>query len=238
MTPALILTRPAPQAEAFAAQITARWVGPLRIILSPLLEIIPVPITADLAGVKGVILTSAHGVAAARMAALPRGLPAWCVGEKTAQLATAAGFDAITGPGDATRLADKIIARRVDGPLVHLHGVHTRGGISERLAAVGIGCIDVIAYDQIAQPLDDVACEALQGDAAVILPLFSPRTATILAGQAPFAAPVHVVVISTAVQNAAATISTRSLTVAATPDADAMVAATLKRLNAVSGTAV
>ena len=36
MTPALILTRPALQAEAFAAEITARWVGPLRTILSPL----------------------------------------------------------------------------------------------------------------------------------------------------------------------------------------------------------
>ena len=64
MTPALILTRPALQAEAFAAEITARWVGPLRTILSPLLQIVPVPITVDLTQVKGVILTSAHGVAA------------------------------------------------------------------------------------------------------------------------------------------------------------------------------
>ncbi|EAQ07455.1 MULTISPECIES: uroporphyrinogen-III synthase [Yoonia] len=230
MTPALILTRPAPQAEAFAAEITARWVGPLRTILSPLLQIVPVPITVDLTQVKGVILTSAHGVAASRAATLPRGLPAWCVGEKTAQLASEAGFDVIAGPGDATRLADKIISRRPDGPLVHLHGVHTRGGVSERLAAAGIGCIDVIGYDQVAQPLSDAAFEALQGGAPVILPLFSPRTATILAGQAPFAAPVHVVVMSTAVQNAAAAINLRSLSVAATPDAGAMIAATLKRL--------
>ncbi|WP_322891083.1 MULTISPECIES: uroporphyrinogen-III synthase [unclassified Yoonia] len=234
MTPVLILTRPAPQAEAFAAEIAARWAGALRIILSPLLQIVPVPVTADLTQVKGVIFTSAHGVAASRMADLPRGLPAWCVGEKTAQLAAEAGFDAIAGPGDAARLADKIIGRRPQGPLVHLHGVHTRGGICERLTGAGIACSDVIAYDQIAQSLTDDAFDALQGDTPVILPLFSPRTATILEGQSPFSAPVHLIVISTAVQSAAAAIGVRSLSVAATPDADAMIAATLKRLSVVA----
>ncbi len=234
MTPVLILTRPAPQAEAFAAEIAARWAGALRIILSPLLQIVPVPITANLTGVGGVIFTSAHGVAASRSAGLPRGLPAWCVGDKTAQLAAEAGFDAIAGPGDAARLADKIISRRPHGQLAHLHGVHTRGGISEKLTSVGIGCIDVIAYDQIAQSLTDDAFDALQGDAPVILPLFSPRTATILESQSPFSAPVHLIVMSTAVQNAAAAIGVRSLTVAATPDAEAMIAATLKRLSTVA----
>ncbi|WP_026352256.1 uroporphyrinogen-III synthase [Yoonia vestfoldensis] len=234
MTPVLILTRPAPQAEAFAADISARWAGAVRIILSPLLQIIPVPINADLAGAKGVVFTSAHGVAASRTADLPRGLPAWCVGEKTAQLAADAGFDAIAGPGDAARLADKIINRRPTGPLVHLHGFHTRGGLSEKLTSAGIACIDVIAYDQIAQALTADAFEALRGDAPVILPLFSPRTATILEGQSPFSAPVHLIVMSTAVQSAAAAIGVRSLTVAATPDADAVVAATLKRLSAVA----
>jgi len=234
MTPVLILTRPAPQAEAFAATISARWAGAVRIILSPLLQIVPLPVTADLAGVTGVIFTSAHGVAAAASANLPSGLTAWCVGEKTAQLAADAGFDAIAGPGDATRLADRIISRRPQGPLVHLHGHHTRGGICDRLNSAGILCRDVIVYDQISQALTDEAFEALNGTDPVILPLFSPRTATILGEQSPFSAPVHLIVISTAVQNAAAAIAVKSLSVAAAPDADAMVVATLKRLSAVA----
>jgi uroporphyrinogen-III synthase len=234
MTPVLILTRPAPQAEAFAAEVATRWAGAVRIILSPLLQIVPVSITADLTGVKGVIFTSAHGVAASLTADLPRGLTAWCVGEKTAQLAAEAGYDAVAGPSDGARLADKIISRRPPGPLVHLHGFHTRGSISEWLTNAGIGCIDVIAYDQIAQSLTDEAFDALHGNAPVILPLFSPRTATILDSQSPFSAPVHLIVMSTAVQGAAAAIGVRSLTVAATPDADAMIAATLKRLSSVA----
>jgi uroporphyrinogen-III synthase len=234
MTPVLILTRPAPQAEAFAAEIAARWAGALQIIISPLLQIVPVPVTADLTGVSGVIFTSAHGVSASASAGLPRGLTAWCVGDKTAQMAAEAGFDAIAGPGDAIRLADKIISRRPQGPLVHLHGHHTRGAISEKLTGAGIGCMDVIAYDQVALALTDDAFDALHGKAPVILPLFSPRTATILDGQSPFTAPVHLIVMSTAVQAAASAIGVKSLSVAATPDAEAMIAATLKRLSAVA----
>ncbi|WP_322893283.1 MULTISPECIES: uroporphyrinogen-III synthase [unclassified Yoonia] len=232
MTPVLILTRPAPQAEAFATQIAARWAGPVQVILSPLLRIAPVPVIADLSQVTGVIFTSAHGVAAAQYTNLARGLPAWCVGDKTAQLAADAGFDAIAGPGDAIRLVEKIMSRRPQGPMAHLRGNHTRGGVAEKLISAGIACIDVVAYDQLAQSLSDDALDALHGAAPVILPLFSPRTATILAEQGPFTAAVQLIVISTAVQTAAAAMRVKSVSVAATPDAEAMIVATLKRLGA------
>ena len=234
MTPALILTRPAPQAEIFAAEIAARWAGAVRIIISPLLRIVSLPVVEDLSHIKGVIFTSAHGVAAAQDTNLPHGLPAWCVGDKTAQLASDAGFDSIVGPGDAVRLVDKIQSRRPVGPLAHLRGHHTRGGIAGKLTGAGIGCIDVVAYDQLAQSLSDDARHALQGVEPVIIPLFSPRTATILAEQSPFTAPVQLIVISTAVQSAAAAIRVKSVSVAGTPDAEAMIVATLKRLGAVA----
>lgn len=230
MTPVLILTRPAAQAQAFADQIAARWAGSVRIILSPLMQIVPLQIDQDLAGAGGVIFTSAHGVAAAEHTNLCKGLPAWCVGEKTAQLAAAAGFDAIAGPGDAARLVEKISARRPAGPLVHLRGRHTRGAVADKLAQIGISCADVVAYDQHALPLTEPAFDALHGLLPVILPLFSPRTAAMLSEQGPFSAPVQLVVISTAVQGAATAIRAKSVSVAATPDAEAMIVATLKRL--------
>jgi uroporphyrinogen-III synthase len=234
MTPVLILTRPTAQADAFADMITARWAGALRLITSPLLQIVMHPLAPDPGPVAGVILTSAHGVAAAAKAGLPANLPAYCVGEKTADLARAAGFAAITGPGDATRLAEKIIARRPKGPLLHLRGQHSRGNLAERLNAAGIPCRDIVAYDQIAQMLNANALAALNGDAPVVLPLFSPRTATILTEQMPFSAALHLVVISAAVQSAAAAIRAKSVSVAAAPDASAMVEATLKRLVALT----
>jgi uroporphyrinogen-III synthase len=233
MPPVLIMTRPAPQAAAFADAVMARWAGELRVIQSPLLVIQPVPIGQDLTTISGLILTSGHGVAAAVAAALPRGLPAYCVGEQTAQAAAKAGFDAITGPGDAARLVDKIIGRRPAGILAHVRGRHTRGDVSARLVAAGIACVDVIAYDQTAQPLSAEALAALHGADPVILPLFSPRTATILAEQGPFTAPVHLIVISNAVQSAAV-VSVKSLSVAANPDAAAMLDATITRLRAVA----
>ncbi|MBQ2261550.1 MAG: uroporphyrinogen-III synthase [Loktanella sp.] len=234
MTPVLILTRPAAQAEAFAAEIRALWAGSVRIILSPLLEIVPLTVSDDLSAVNGVIFTSGHGVAACATANLPSGLPAWCVGDKTAQLAAEAGFDAIAGPGDAARLVEKIIGRRPQGPLAHLRGRHTRGDVTEKLTSAGISCIDVVAYDQRAQSLSDEALNALHGTVPVIMPLFSPRTATILSEQGPFSAPVQLIVISTAVQAAAAALRVKSVSVAATPDAAAMTVATLKRLSAVA----
>lgn len=233
MPPVLIMTRPAPQAAAFAAAVAMRWTGPLRVIQSPLLQIVPVPLAQPLDPITGVILTSGHGVAAAVAAGLPRGLPAYCVGEQTAQAAAKAGFDAIAGPGDAARLVDKIIARRLTGRLAHLRGRHTRGDVASALGAAGITCADVIAYDQIAQPLSADALAALHGDDPVILPLFSPRTAAILAEQAPFSAILHLIVISNAVQSAAA-LSVTSLSVAASPDAAAMLDATITRLRAVA----
>ena len=58
----LLLTRPRAQSQAFAEVLAARLPGRFRPVISPLLEIVPLPAPLDLDGLQGLIFTSANGV--------------------------------------------------------------------------------------------------------------------------------------------------------------------------------
>ncbi|MDX8353002.1 uroporphyrinogen-III synthase [Cognatiyoonia sp. IB215182] len=234
MTPTLIVTRPEAQGLGFARALESRWSGPLDIVLSPLIAISFQPIVDDLSDVTDLVFTSAHGVTAATNLGLGPGLRAWCVGPKTAELARSSGFETVTGPGDAAALANLIIAQSQKGEFAHLRGRHSRGDLVSELGVAGIPCRDVIAYDQIAQPLTVEAQEVLNGFRPVLCPVFSPRTVTILSKQGPFSAPLDIVAMSQAVADAAYKVAPRSVTIAAHPDEDAMIAATQVQLHRIS----
>ena len=233
MTPTVILTRPKAQSESFAAELRANWDGPIRIILSPLIEIVPV--SASPARPDAVIFTSANGVAASAQLGLPAGLTAWCVGAKTARLAQEAGFETITGPGDADGLVSRIVEARPPGRLAHIRGRHSRADVCARITAADIGCDDVIVYEQRALPLTSEANSAIAAQKAVIFPLFSPRTATILSQQGPFEWPVQAIALSHAVKSAIADGVALDVKVAQRPDGAAMVAAILEVMQAQLG---
>ena len=230
MTPTLILTRPIAQSESFAAEIMARWTGPLNVIISPLLRISPV--AASLPDLDAVVFTSVHGVKAAQDLGLPPGTQAWCVGPTTAQAAQTAGFVAKTGPGDADGLVAQILDTPPSGRIAHIRGRHARGDISARLMAAGINCADIVAYDQQPCNLSAQARALLDGDKPVVVPLFSPRSCTILQEQGPFTAPLYAVAISEAVQNVIGPDLGWEVTVANTPDGQAMQNATIATLEA------
>ena len=225
MTPILIMTRPTAQSENFASELVARWGQPLRIIYAPLIEIVLQE--SAFAHADAVIFTSANGVSAAAQFELPKGLPAWCVGSRTAEVAGLAGFASIEGPGTADGLVGRIIDAKPIGSLAHIRGTHARGEVSARLNAAGIPCADVVAYDQRELAFTKEAQDALAGEDPVIFPLFSPRTAAILTKQGPFAAPVAVVAMSEAVQDALDPVYAMRAVVAQKPDAAAMIEATL-----------
>ncbi|MCG3268516.1 uroporphyrinogen-III synthase [Yoonia sp. I 8.24] len=229
MTPTLILTRPAPIAQVFADQLRHRFGDQVRVITSPLIEIVPVPITEDLSEITGVIFTSAQAVDAP---ALPRGLTAWCVGPKTTERAKSAGFATITGPGDAAGLAQMIVHAAPCGRLAHIRGRHVQENVARQLNESGIPCADIIAYDQRPLTLSGEAKNALKGKLPVVLPLFSARTATILKEQGPFSAPLHVVVMSEQIKRAVGRMNAQTTGIAAQPSGNAMVDATVARLDA------
>ena len=232
MTPVLIVTRPEPKGAEFAKAIRQDWPEPLDVILSPLLEIVPLMRDRDLSGLSAVIFTSANGVAQASRLGVPAALPAYCVGERTAAAASVAGFDAIAGPGDAVQLAEMILEQRPVGSLAHIRGRHARGNLAERISKAGLPCHDVVAYDQRALPLTPEAKKTLQEQNPVVVPLFSARTCTIFEQAGPFAAPVHLVAISAATLPRVLTVAT--CTVAATPDGAAMRDATMGCLRGVA----
>lgn len=203
MPPLLLLTRPEPASHRFAAE--AAGLG-LEVVISPILRIVPVAHdAARLAAAEGLVFTSENAVP---FAGEGRGRPAICVGPRSAEVARAAGFDAVAGPGDAARLMPML--HDLGAGWLHPHGVH----IAKKLPVAGMA-----VYDQLPVALNEQARAALGGARPVLLPLFSPRSARLLAEEAQTArAPLWVAPISAAAWENWAAAAARHA-VAPTPDA-------------------
>ncbi|EAR53118.1 hypothetical protein OG2516_11661 [Oceanicola granulosus HTCC2516] len=220
--PVLLVTRPAPAAERFAEAVQAR-VGPVQSLISPLQEIVhcdpgPLPEAGAL------VLTSANGAAAADRLGL--GGEAWCVGPQTAAAARAAGLEAVAAEGDADSLVALLRARRPAGPLLHLRGAHARGDVARRLTEAGLPCAERVVYRQEPRPPTPQAWALLRGDAPLVVPLFSPRSAALFAALTPIDAPLHLVAISAATAGPLAALASRECRVAPAPEGEAVLALT------------
>jgi uroporphyrinogen-III synthase len=219
-TPVLLLTRPEPAASAFAAGLGG-WPGP--VVVSPLLEIVAVAPPAAVPDARALVFTSRNAV---RFYGGPRDLPAFCVGAATRDAAAARGMAArVVGP-DAAALVAALPGLAPPLPLLHVRGVHVAQPVAAQLAAAGLPCGELCVYDQLARPLSDAARAALAGDAPVLLPVFSPRSAALLGAalrDAPARAPCRFVAISAAVAaRLAEALPGAAIDVAAAPDAAAM----------------
>lgn len=197
----LLLTRPVAALARTREEVAALRPG-LRIVDSPVIEIVPRqagpgPEPAEL------ILTSENGAEAAGRMGFARGMRAWCVGERTAEAAREAGFEAVSAGGDAETLLRLILSEPDRGALLHLRGEHARGDVAPRLRAAGRQARDAVVYAQEERPLTAEARAVLAGQETVVLPLYSPRSAAILAAAGPFDAPLCIIAISPAVARAA-----------------------------------
>lgn len=220
LAPTMLLTRPEPAARRFAAAVA--HLG-LPVVISPILRIVPVAHdTALLAGAGGLVFTSVHAVPAAGSG---RGRPAICVGPATAQAARAAGFAVTEGPGDAARMMP--LLQDLGVGWLHPHGAH----VAKVLPVLGM-----VVYDQLPQDLTPAARAVLDGPGPVILPLFSPRSARVLAAQAAGArADLWLAPISAAAALAWDGPAAR-VAVARTPDADGVLGAIESLLGAEQST--
>ncbi|HET9067335.1 MAG TPA: uroporphyrinogen-III synthase [Amaricoccus sp.] len=181
----ILLTRPGPQSLAFAAVLEAELPGRFRPVVSPLLEIAPVPAPLDLGGLQGLLFTSANGVEQFTRREPDRSLTAWCVGEMTAAAARQAGFAARSADGAVGDLAALAAAghRPGAGAFLHVRGVHAAGDLVGMLAAAGVPARAAAIYDQVRRPLDAEARGLLAAGRIDVLPLFSPRTARLLSAE-------------------------------------------------------
>lgn len=205
----ILLTRAAAQNERFAARLAGR------IVQSPLAEVRF--LHPDLPLADCAIFTSENAVhALAGRLPAPR---AWCVGDRTAEVARQAGFLAWSASGDADALVAAIL-NAPPGRCLHLRGRETRGDVAARLNAAGIPCAEAVVYDIAPIPPTTEALALLAGAAPVIVPLFSPASARRFA-QVPARAPLRLACLSPAV--AAAAPPAAEVRIAAEPTAAAMI---------------
>lgn len=220
----VLVTRPQVEAEAFAEALVSRFGARVRPVVAPLLSprnLNPVLPQRDYAAV---VFTSAQAVESSR-ALWPR-LPrlAWCVGRKTAQAAAAAGFDARSADGDAKALMSALSANPPSGNTLYLRGVDTSLNLLEEVRKLGISADELVVYVQEQRPLSPMAIKLLQQPDAVVLPLFSPRTARLFRSALPSdcRAQLHVAAMSESVASALDGLPCAGLSIARHPDAAAM----------------
>ncbi len=232
--PVILLTRPAEQAARFQQALQGR-VPDVAVVVSPLLAPVLTTPTLPNRDWGAIIFTSQTAVSAARTIqaqgqALPR--QAFCVGDQTARMASDAGFVTVTASGDANALFELVRVSAPMGPLLHLCGRDRAGDVARRLSQAGRETVSVIAYSQEEQPLTDDAAALLHGGARVVAPVFSPRSAAILARECARigrTAPLTVVAISA---EAGRGIAPDQLIIAARPDVPAMLDAISSLFNA------
>lgn len=184
-----------------------------RVVVSPLAEMRA--LLPELPDADCVIFTSQNAVRALGGRVPAR--RAWCVGDRTAEVAAAAGFDARSASGDADALVTAMIAGE-RGRCLHLRGRVATGDVAARLNAAGIPCAEAVVYEMRDLPPTPEALALLRGDVPVIVPLFSPAGARRVAA-IPATAPLRLACLSPAVAAAAPEGEVR---IAAEPNARAM----------------
>jgi uroporphyrinogen-III synthase len=103
------ITRTQPGAEATAAKVRALAI---EAVVAPVLQARPITgVAIDLTGAGALAFTSGQGLRAFAILNPRRDLPAFCVGEATARLASSLGFEQVcSANGDVAALADMIAA--------------------------------------------------------------------------------------------------------------------------------
>lgn len=185
-SPQIIVTRPEPDARAFADEARAAGFEP---IVSPVMSIGFGAAPPALDGVAALAFTSANGVrayAASGAAARP---PAFAVGGLTAKEAERLGFSDLTvAGGDVESLAAVIAAARrgLAGRVLHVAGAERAGDLVGALKVSGIEAGTAILYR--AEPVAALSGEAMAALAAdppaEAVALFSPRSAKLFVGLA------------------------------------------------------
>lgn len=173
--PLCLITRPEPNAQRFASRVQVELRLPT--LVAPLMRIESVELSDSLDSFGGVILTSAHAARLLAALGVPTSTPCFAVGKKTAHAAEKLGYTAHAMGGDADKLVAALISNPRPGPLVHLRGEHTRGDVAARLTLAGVPTSEKVVYRQVSQGLSRSSQQVLTGKQAIILPLFSPRTA-------------------------------------------------------------
>jgi uroporphyrinogen-III synthase len=180
----VLVTRPEPGASRTAGRLAALGFEP---VLLPLTKIVPLPVEtwSGAENIAALAITSANAVRHTPPPLLRdlAGLPAFAVGERTAQVAAEAGVSVKdAGAGDADRLAERIVASVQPGSkILLLCGRIRRGTLESRLAAAGLPVRAIETYDTVPVSLSGDELSTEIGDRSIDAVLvYSAVAATIL----------------------------------------------------------
>ena len=175
----VLVTRPRPDADRTAAELSAR--GHAHLVAPLFTVVIDADARIDLAGVQAVLVTSANGARALAAVTDRRDIHVLAGGDASAEAACDGGFGLVTSAaGDVDTLAALVYARLspADGRLLHVTGSVIAGDLAGRLGAAGFTIERAVLYR--ASPVDSIP-EAMEEvlragtlDAALF---YSPRTA-------------------------------------------------------------
>jgi uroporphyrinogen-III synthase len=228
--PRILITRPREDAEALAAELSARGFTSL---IQPMLEIrmLDGP-PLDLDGVQALLCTSANGVRATVARTSWRDLPVLAVGDATARAARDGGFAQVeSAQGDVESLA-RLVISRLDpsaGRLLHVAGSAVAGDLAGDLGRAGFQVERQVLY--AAEPVTELGhdtVEALYAGTIDAVMFFSPRTAQSFVkvvqktGLAERLGEVVALCLSEAVGTAVRTVNWREIHVATQPDQTAL----------------
>jgi uroporphyrinogen-III synthase len=202
MAASILITRPGPAGTTFADRLRTKLGEKCTIFTSPLMRIETCANLPDLSGIGTLIFTSRHAVETFEHLSKRRDIPAYAVGEVTGQIAKRIGLSVTMGDGDAARLIARIQRDKPAQPCLHIRGEHVAAPLAQMLTKVEIETHEAIVYMQRPLALSEDAQRLLQREEAVILPLFSPRSAKLLFSQpgvTHWQADIHIVTISAAV---------------------------------------
>ncbi len=228
LPPAILITRPEPQAGRLAALLRAEWGTRVNICLSPLMRTEFLSLNLPDGPFATLLLTSEAGAeAAGRLLAAGTTLPpdCACVGHRTAGAARALGFRVIAEYPTASALLAALLANPV-GPCLYMHGRDVTLPLDQMLTKAGVAARGAVAYVQHEVPLAPEAIRVLKAGPAVV-PLYSARSARLFLMAVPAAAMsmVYPCALSGAVAQALpADLAERAL-IAETPDGAGMLTA-------------
>jgi uroporphyrinogen-III synthase len=223
--PLLLLTRPQASSEAFWKALPQQARDAVDYLINPLLSIHVTGPLPNVAGVAGLIFTSANALDAyMALGGSVLDVPAIAVGKGTANAARALGFKVDVAGGTADQLIDYVIDNGFRGPLLHMRGEIAIGDVARRLSSAGVETSEAVLYSQVLEPFSEATREALSQDRPTLAPVFSPRTARQLGRESVGLNHIRFAAISKAVASALPSDAARRTKIAQLPDRDEMVA--------------
>ncbi len=225
--PLVFVSRPPPGDVAFVEGLRAVCDAPFDVLSAPLISVQPSPFDQVPADLAHVVFTSQRAVEAVAHVAWPASVTAWCVGDKTAELAATLGVTARSAQGNVDDLARLILKNRPIGAVYHLRGRDVAGELVQMLARGGIDCKSRVVYAQEPRMLSRATKNQLADAPGVIAPIFSPKTGESFINQGLSGPHVTVVAISAAVAQVFDGQPLEGIKIAARSDLEAMIAQTV-----------